>query len=452
LSSRGAEEEYDVAIPTTAEFSGYETAVLRNRSRIRVLRMFSAAVIDQILLSLANFVVGFLLIRKASDSDYGLFVLVQSSVQLLITAQGAWLSGPLAIVASKRTPEIRREMVGALEGAQRRFIWRVALVAICIPPIGYTTKIWDGFTATVIAIGVFAGWTALQREYVRRVLLIYSRASTLLAVDAAYVAIFVGGTLLAVLDVRQAVIWAVMAMAVAGWIGAKAAYRELARDPGWASGSASVFLREIRHLAIWATVGALAYWLFGQSYNYVLASRLDLKAVADVNASRLLIMPAMVFSIGMESLLVPKSAGWLASVGIRSLLKRLTIIFTCIAALELGYFLLVWIFRDWLTHDFLHKTIADRDRLLAAWACIALIGLFRIVIQSALVALESLKVMAGITSASAIVSLTLMWFGVHWWGPVGVLIGQIAGDMTVIIGFAFLLRREWLRAQRVVAI
>jgi O-antigen/teichoic acid export membrane protein len=410
-----------------------------------VLQLFSAAVVDQILLSVANFVVGFLLIRKASDSDYGLFVLVQSTVQLLITAQGAWLSGPLAIVASKRTPEIRRAMVGAMETAQRRFVWRVALVAICIPPIGYTTKIWDGFTAIVIALAVLAGWTMLQREYMRRVLLIYSRANTLLAVDAVYVAIFVGGTLLAAFDVKQAVIWAVVAMAVAAWIGGKAAYRQLASDPGWVSGSAAGYLREMRHLAIWATVGALAYWLFGQSYNYVLASRLDLKAVADVNASRLLIMPAMVFSIGMESLLVPKAAGWLASVGIRSLFKRLAVIFLGIAVLEVMYFLLVWIFRDWLTHDFLHKSIVDRDRLLAAWASIALIGLLRIVIQSALIALESLKLMAGITSVSAIVSLTLMWFGVKWWGPAGVLIGQIAGDLTVISGFVFLLRREWLR-------
>jgi O-antigen/teichoic acid export membrane protein len=125
----------------------------------------------------------------------------------------------------------------------------------------------------------------------------------------------------------------------------------------------------------------------------------------------------------------------------------MAVIFVCIAPLELGYFLLVWIFRDGLIRDVLHKEIADRDRLLAAWACIAMIGLFRTMIQSALVALESLKVMAGITGASAIVSLALMWFGVNWWGAAGVLIGQIAGDLTVILGFVILLRKEWIRGK-----
>src|SRR5271167_1560943 len=99
--------------------------MVKLHSRIQVLQLFTAAVIDQILLSGANFLVGFLLIRKTSDYDYGLFVLVQSAVLLLITAQSAWISGPLAVLAPKRTPDIKQEMVGAVEGVQSRFIRRL---------------------------------------------------------------------------------------------------------------------------------------------------------------------------------------------------------------------------------------------------------------------------------------------------------------------------------------
>ncbi len=400
---------------------------------------------DQVLLSGANFAVGILLIRKASASDYGMFVLVQSTVLLLLTAQASWLTSPLAILVPKRTPQIGAQMVGAVEGAQRRFLLRLALVAICVPALAYATGAWDGFTAAVIAAGVIAGWSALKRDYMRKMLLIYSRANTLLGADAVYVAIFVAGTALAVFAPRQTVICAVIAMAVAAWVGEKVACAALARDPGWIAGSATVFLRELRPLGIWATVGALSYWLFSQSYNYILVSRLDLRAVADVNASRLLIMPAIVLIVGLDSLLVPKSAGWLASVGIGPMLKRLAIVFFGIVAIEIGYLMLVWIFRDWLTREFLHKSIGNRDRLLVLWGSIALIGLLRTVVQSALIALEPLKVMAGITGIGAIVSLVLMWFAVNWWGPAGVLIGQIAGDTVVIVGFALLLWLEWLR-------
>jgi O-antigen/teichoic acid export membrane protein len=405
-----------------------------------VLQLFSAAVIDQILLSGANFLVGFLLIRKTSDADYGLYVLVQSAVLLLITAQTAWLSTPLAVLAPKRTTEIKRQMIGAVEAVQTRFLRRCAMVVMFVPVLGYFTNVWGAISATILAVAILAGWAALQREYVRRVLLIYSRTNTLLGIDAAYVMVLVGGTFLATFGPTHAVIWVLVAMAVAGWIGAKSAHTALGRDPGWVSGNATETLRELRRLGIWAAVGAVSYWLFSQSFNYILVSRLDLKAVADVNATRLLIMPAIVFTIGMESLLLPKSAGWLASIGIRSLLLRLSVIFIGVALLELGYFLVVWVFRDWLTGHFLHKAIADRDRLLGLWAIIALIGLLRIVFQTALVALEPLKLMAGITSISAAFSLALMWFGINWWGPAGVLIGQIAGDVTVILGFAILLR------------
>ena len=42
---------------------------------------FGFAIFDQVVLSLANFLVGFALIRYASDHDYALYVLVQSTLQ-----------------------------------------------------------------------------------------------------------------------------------------------------------------------------------------------------------------------------------------------------------------------------------------------------------------------------------------------------------------------------------
>ena len=68
----------------------------------------------------------------------------------------------------------------------------------------------------------------------------------------------------------------------------------------------------MRPLAIWATIGAMTYWIYNQSYNYVLASRIDLTAVADVNAARLLLMPTIVLTVGVKTLLVPTAAAWLA--------------------------------------------------------------------------------------------------------------------------------------------
>ncbi len=121
-------------------------------------------------------------------------------------------------------------------------------------------------------------------------------------------------------------------------------------------------------------------------------------------------------------------------------------------ALDLAYFVLVWFFRDWFTADFLHKTIADRDMLLLLWACISIVGLVRDVLQCALIALEHFKPMAWLTALSAVVSLSLMWFGLSSWGPRAALIGLICGELVNLAGVLYMLRgqhliysKEWLR-------
>ena len=58
----------------------------------RFVHFFGTGVLDQIMLSGANFIAGFAMIRYASDVSYGQFVLAQSIVVLMVSAQSAWLS------------------------------------------------------------------------------------------------------------------------------------------------------------------------------------------------------------------------------------------------------------------------------------------------------------------------------------------------------------------------
>ncbi|GEM_PF-399839 len=407
----------------------------------RLLRLFSTAVIDQVLLSGANFFIGFLLIRHTSDADYGLFVLAQSALTLLVSAQGAWLSGPMAVLAPKKSPDRRREMIGALEISQGRFLRVLALLALIVPAVSYLAGIWSGVVALVAATAIIAGWLGLQREYLRSVLLIYSRPHSMLRADMVYVAVLIPGAVFAVFGPKPASVWAVVALAVAAWSGAAVSHRMLARDPGWVRGDAKPLWREMRPLGTWAAVGAVIYWLFSQSYNYILAGRLGLTAVASVNATRLLLMPTIVLTVGVKGLLIPSAAAWLAESGIGKLTRRLLLFIAGIALLDLIYFAFVWIFRDWLVGDLMHKVIADRDLLLILWACISLISLVRDVLQSALLALERFQPLAWLTAAGAIVSLFIMWFGITRWGPVAALMGQMAGEFVNLAGIIFLLRQ-----------
>lgn len=407
----------------------------------RFLRFFGIGVLDQVLLSGANFIAGFVMIRYTSDVAYGQFVLVQSAVMLLVSAQGAWLSGPVTMLAPAKTPAIRAQMIGFLGASQTRVLRRAAFALLSIPLAGCLIGIWNANTSLAIAGLILAGWGALQREYRRSVLLIYSRPQGMLGADAVYVTTLLLGIAIALLSRPLAGPLAIVALSVAGGVSAIVAHRLLAVDPGWVSGDAGPFWREIRSLGMWSLIGAMIYWLFAQSYNYVLATRLDLTAVTNVNAARLVLTPVFVFMNGINNLLMPIASNWLANFGMKRMMRRLAVITVLICAIDLLYFAVAWVLRHWLIVDLMHKHIADQDRLLILWGCVALVFLPREVLQSALWALQRVRSMAWLIGLSAAVSLTLMWIGIPRWGAAAVLIGQVAGECVNLVGLALLLWR-----------
>jgi O-antigen/teichoic acid export membrane protein len=330
-------------------------------------------------------------------------------------------------------------MIGSIDVSLRAFLRRTSLAAMLIPVAGFLLHVWSPLEAAVVALGIVASWSALQREYLRSVLLVYARPDSMLRADLLSIVVLLSGVSIAVYTAKPAVLWAIAALVASALAGEAAARRSINANPGFAAGDAQPFWREMRPLGTWATIGALTYWVYNQSYNYVLAMRIDLSAVADVNATRLLLMPTIVLTVGIKSLLVPTASGWLAESSIRRLIERLLVFATGIALIDLGYCAFLWLTRDWLTHDLMHKTIANRDLLLVLWAVLSLIALYRDLLQTGLFALRKFKSLAGVTAVSAVVSLSIMWLCIKSWGPAAALIGQVAGEAVNLAGVVLLL-------------
>ncbi len=407
-----------------------------------MLRLFSNAIFDQVVLSGTNFLVGLFLIRYASDHDYALYVLVQSTVLLLVTIHNSYLTGPLAILTPQLPAEERWQTISSVKRVQRRLLRVGAILLFLLPLLGYVSGLLTGLLTSVIAAGIVAAWAALRREYVRSVLLIYSRTHTLLGADAVYAGSLLSGVAAAIFIGRGIVVGATCALVIAAWAGGAAAHRSLAIDPGWRQGRTVSIWPEIRNLGFWSVLGSSIYWILGQSYNYLLATRLGLTAVADVNATRLLLAPPIVLTVGVASLLGPTAPTWYAQIGIHRLVHRLLMLLLAVGLLEVTYFIIVWMARDWLVVGVLHKHIHDRDRLLILWAAVAIIALVREVLQCALIAMRRLKWLAWQIGVSAAVAVVLMWYGLAWWGAAAVLIGQIVGELINLTGIILLLRRH----------
>jgi O-antigen/teichoic acid export membrane protein len=421
--------------------------VIRRVFESKILRLFSSAVIDQAILSASSLIVGLLLIRHAKAEDYGYYVLAQSAVLLLSSGQGAWISGPIAVLAPKKTVEQRHKMIGAVEAGQRWFLRRVAVVALVMPALGYLFGAWTLLPTLVATAAILAGWTAMQREYLRSVLFIYGRPNTVLAIDSIYVVVLIAGAALATFGPGQAAVGSVLALAAAGGIFSWRARALLAQSPGWDATTTEPVWAELRKLGIWAATGAIIYWFYGQGFNYLLAAKKDVAAVAIVNAARLLLMPTWVLTIGVRALLTPSAASWLHEFGFNALVRKLSVFVVGLLVLFGVYILIVWVFRDWVTSELMRKVIPDRDRLIVLWAAYSIVTMIRDVYLSALLATERFRPMAWLTAASAVTSLVSMWFLIDVFGLAGAVIGLLLGESLSLLGVLVYLVLGVIRAR-----
>lgn len=415
--------------------------------RSRWLKLFSSAVIDQALLSAANFLVGLLLIRNCSDEDYGHYVLGFTALLLLTGLQGAYIGGPLAVLAPRQSPERKRQMLASLYQQSGRWTTRIALgLAVLSGGLGLAGLL-SPLLAVLAAVYCAVAAFALQREYLRTGLMIYERPQAVLRADLVYVAVLLAGVAAAALLTRPAAPWAFAAMALAALAGAVLARRELARSPGLHGEELHGLWRELAPLGGWAMAGWLVYWSFSQGYNYVVAGTLDLAAVAALNAVRLLLMPANLMVTGIKQLLLPMAARWHQSLGLDSMLRRLLAFAAVVMLLSLIYFGLLWLLRDWVFAVLLKKQFADRDQMLLLWMLMFLLSGVRDLLMTALLVREQFRSMTGLSTVAALLSLLTCWLGTLHYGAAGAILGLVLGEAINLVGVLWLIARERRRTE-----
>lgn len=417
-------------------------AVIAAGGKARWLKLFSSAVIDQAMLSASNFLVGLVLIRHTTDEDYGHYVLGFTTLLLLTGIQGAYIGGPLSVLAPRQTPERRRQMLATLYRQSNRWIVRLMLAVAIGCGVAGLVGLLTPFYAGMGAIYCATAAAALDREYLRTGLMIYERPQAVLRADFAYVALLLAGAGTAAFVFSPAAPWVFGASAVAALAGAVLARRALSGDPGLEGPELPGLWRELAPLGGWAVAGSMIHWSFSQGYNYVVAGTLDLAAVAALNATRLLMMPANLMVTGIKQLLLPMAARWHEQSGLDAMLRRLFLFSGAVAGMTLAYFVVLWLLRDWIYADVLQKQIAQRDPMLLLWMSVFLLSGVRDLCMTGLLVRERFRTMTGLTSAAAVLALTSCWLGMRWHGAAGAVIGLLLGEIVNLVGVLFLIARE----------
>ena len=403
--------------------------------------MLSGGIAVQAVLSGSNFLVGLLLVRRTADAQYGFYVLITTIILLSIVLQGSFIQGPMINRLSRLERAARADLIGSLLRDQRRLLPAIAAAAVLVTGILYLS---DALTLQLLAIvgaAATAIVAALRREFLRMVLFAYRRPTDVLQSDCIYCGVLIGGAFAATLTPFPAAT-AAFSIAVASLLGGHLLRRRLWAYEPWNPGAPRGALQEMWPQASWSAFGGGTHWLFGQGYNYLVAGMLDVRAVAALAATRLLIMPISLLSTGIGTLMLPTTAKWTNDHGAATVLKRLAAFALGLALLACCYLGVMWLGRDWIFSHVMKKNFADRDLLLLFWAGIALITLFRDQMLYFLVARAHYRLTSMITLVSAILSFAISIAAMPRLGPLGALVGLLAGEFCNLAGILVFSVRE----------
>jgi O-antigen/teichoic acid export membrane protein len=426
---------------------GSRKAVIAIARGGKFARLFGSAIIMQALLSATNLLVGLILIRHTSNTDYGMYVLVTTGGLLLSTLQSAFIQPPLVLRLSRSTLKERAELVGGVYRGQQRVWATLGIAGFVLIGILRVAGAIDNSLALLSLAAVAALSAALFREFFRMVTLSYRRADDALKADACYGAMMLIGVPLSTLFPAPAVA-ALLVLAISAVTGGAILSRLLRRFEPWNAHASPGLLREMFPLGSWSALGAGTHWGFSQGYNYVVAALLDVSAVAALAATRLLMMPINLLSSGISSLMMATASSWLISHGPRSLLRRLVLIALGLGALACCYFISIWFLRDWIFDHVMHKQFPHTDVLVAAWSAVFLVMLFRDQLNFFPAACAMHRQQTFITAGAAVASLITGRFVISGMGVVGAPIAVLVGEFCNVIGLLWLSRREIKRRER----
>lgn len=409
--------------------------------RGNLARIFGGSVINQGLLSATNLVAGLILVRRASPAEYGYYVLINSAVPLLSQLQVAFINPIMPSRVTVAAQEDRRNFIGSLIREQRGFLRVVPVLGVLIAFLAWAAGFIGTQAAVIWGLGAVASTAWLYREFFRMVLISYRRPFEILRADVVFAIILTTGIWLSTLTSKAATISSValiVAAVAGGWLMSHAVWRHEAWNTNGPPGALAQTIR----LGAWAAAGTVIHWLFSQGYTFIVAGGLSVTAVASIAATRLLLSPLGVFSMGIVTMMYSTSTLWLKHHGMRGLLRRVVLFALMMVCIAVTYIAIVWYLRDWIFANVIKKDFPQRDLLLTIWSMIFVATVIRDQVIFLPIALGRFKLLAVLTLVCAVLGLSTSFVAIQLYGVAGGLLGLLVGEIAHVVGVALLTARE----------
>ncbi|MFZ6687297.1 lipopolysaccharide biosynthesis protein [Undibacterium sp. SXout11W] len=404
------------------------------------------SVIDQGMLSGLNLLIGMMLWRLIEKSDYGLYSLLYAVGLLAGLVIDSWIAGPLATVANVVHESARRILL-------RRYWYRQIFCTLWMGAVSFLVAEFSPlFSSDVSSVNnlmglIFALYVIGNgfREYGRTVGFIQSDLHSVFRQDIVYVLAVVAGLALLILYQHVEVIYVFAVLAGSSFLSALFG-RERLRDRT-ATTSSEIDQEDMaliaQHQATitghgrWAVVGVIVGWLTNYSYLYLAKLWMNSEAVADLNASRLLLMPIPLIVAAWSRVARPE-AGRLIAAQQWARLKRFT--FLSIVGIEVivvayvGLLLLTFPFIEihWIGSETKYHGL---EPLMMMWGAYFAVNAVRWIGTTWLMSGGAFRSMFFLGTVTLILVLGITSFAIPYWGTAGAIFALIFVEIfeTVVV-------------------
>lgn len=418
-----------------------------------MLLQSAASIVDQFLLSGLNFGIGLALIRFTSKEEYGAYSQLFAAGLLASSLLEAFLGTTLTTLASKADPSVRTHLIRValklqlyLSSAFGLIFGLACAIAFSILDFHHIPPIEMGLT-----FGLYIG-TLTLREFFRTTLFLQARAPDVLRLDLGFAVVAAAG--------GAALIWLqiinipriLLLMGLSNLFSGGREMWQRIRTPV-PEGNAAIrsLMQQLWPYSRWAVPGALIGWAGNYSYLFMATLFLSLSAAADLNASRLLLMPISLSAVAWSRVARPTAGGLIGKRDWAGL-KRLTL--RSVSGMQVvtwGYVLVLALSFQWLVSHILGAKYANVQPLLLMWGLYFALYAIRMIGTTWLACFGDFQDLFWMGLSALLVQWLTAVFLMPLWGVMGAIAALALVEFLVLsLTWVYLLPRAQ-RMERMVA-
>lgn len=432
----------------SAQMAEQPTQPVAGVSSKKLLTHSLASLLDQALLSGLNFALGLVLIRLATKESYGVYSQIYVAGIFASTVIEALITGPLTTIAPGKSVAQRAHLTSLL----LRFQWQLSIALAILFGVG------SGVVATLTKIDAHPLWLGAafalyifanaQREYHRSISFIEARPRRVLHTDIAYaLGVVLGvGVLLLIGYLSVPAIFLVLGLANIAGMWRSTDHGLEASTPPHERSAYRAAVGEVLQRGRWALPGALVAWATNYSYLYLAAATLGVAASADLNASRLLLMPISLSVLAWSRVARPMVSRLFAARDWKHLDRLAWASVAGIEIVTIAYVITLWLALPWLQAHVLGAKYHGLEPMVLAWGGYFAINAARWIGSSWLTSNDQYKLLllSGVACLVIMLISAAVFIPMYGtWGAILALIIVEVFDLLLIWGvFLPMLRRK----------